>query len=103
MLSDKIFFNGIIYFVEGILLIVCVCCSINIYQVYKGLAKKNASYYFSLGAIFAAGLYMVTLSVYLLCKFGQLGNEQQKNRVGAAYTHLAVGREGRAILTFLLL
>ena len=97
------FFNRIILFFEGIILIVLVCCSIDIYQVYTGVEKKNASYYFSICAISTAGLYMSTLIIYLYCNFGKLGAEQQKNLVGAAYTHLAVGKASRSVLVFLLL
>ena len=40
---------------------------------------------------------------YLQNKFGNLGTDQQKKRVGATYTHLAVDKAGRSILVFLFL
>ena len=81
----------------------CVCCAINIHQVDKGVANKNSSYYFAICAISSVFLYMITLIWYLLNKFGKLDSQPIKNRVGAAYTHLAVSKAGRSVLSFLLL
>ena len=97
----KIIFNSIIKFVGSTALTIAVCCSINIYQVYKGVANKNGSYYFALSAVSTLVLYILTLIVYLHYKFGQLCTEQLSNRVGAAYTNLAVEKKGRLVLGFL--
>ena len=67
------------------------------------MANKNGSYYFTLSAVSTLALYILTLIVYLHYKFGQLCIEQLSNRVGAAYTYLAVEKEGRVVLVFLFL
>ena len=46
---------------------------------------------------------MIILIVYLFYNFHQLNTEKQKNRVGAAYTHLAVEKAGLSVLVFLVL
>ena len=47
--------------------------------------------------------YLLTLLVYLLCKFKQLKTDPVRNRVGAAYENLAVNKVGRPVLAFLFL
>jgi hypothetical protein len=101
--NDNIFFNGIIQFFECTLLMIGVSSTINIYQVFKKVANKNASYYFAICAISAILLYMITLISYLYCKFGNLSSEPEKKRVGATYTHLAFSEAGRSVLVFLFL
>ena len=100
-LLDKIFFNSIIKFVGSTALTIAFSCSINIYQVYRGVANKNGSYYFAFFAVSTLVLCILTLIAYFHYKFGQLCTEQQINRVGAAYTNLAVEKKGRLILGFL--
>ena len=102
---ENIYFNGIIQYVEGTMVIILVCCTINIYQVYKGEANQSLSYYFAICAISIIFLYMITLIWYLHRKFDQLNKEPVKSRVGAAYTHFAVSKDkaGLSVLVFLLL
>ena len=102
-LNQQNIFNSIIQFVASTGLTIAVCCSINIYQVYKGVANKNGSYYFALSAVSTLVLYILTLIVYLHYQFGQLCTEQLINRVGAAYTYLTVDKEGRLVFVFLFL
>ena len=96
----KTFFNRITLFVDGIFLVVTVCCSINIHQAYKGVGQKNISFYFSFSLMAAIFLYVLSLLIHLLCKFKEIGKDEVSNRVGAAYSNLSVSKVGRPALVF---
>ena len=65
----KTFFNGMIMFVDGILLLVATAAWINIYQVHRGVIKSTFSYRFSIAVLVITCVYSVAICLYLLCRF----------------------------------
>lgn len=59
-----------------------VCCAVNIYQVYNGVANKNFSYYFAICVTFSINPYLLCLLGYLCRKFPELKEEKMKKRIG---------------------
>ena len=91
-----------ITFIDASFLILGVCCAVNIYQVYTGVASKNFSYYFAICAIFSYNPYLLGLLGYLCRKFPHLQTQQVKNKVGSAYADLDL-KKGRSVLVFMVL
>ena len=96
----KTFFNRITLFLDGTVLVLAVCCSININQVYKGVGQKNLSFYFSFSLIAAIFVYILSMLAYLLRKFKDLGTDALKNRVGAVYANLSISKGGHPVMAF---
>ena len=97
---EHTFFNRITLFLEGSIMFLGVCFSINIHQAYKGVVNMNSSFYFAFIAMVAIILYLLILLCYMLCKFKELQTEDVKKRVGAAYENLAVSTNGQPVLAF---
>ena len=84
-------------------MVLSVCFSVNIHQVYKGEIKPNSSFYFAFITMFTIIVYLIVLFCYLLYKFKDLETEGVRKRVGDAYLNLAVSKNGRGVLFFWLL
>ena len=89
-----------VIFVDGSFLIMGVCCTVNIYQVKTGVATKNASYYFSICAIFAYIPYFLVLLGYLFYKFADLESERLMSRVGNFYRDFDLKGAGRMAFVY---
>ena len=72
-LLDGIFFNGIITFVDGSLIVFTISCLVQIYQVREGGIPRRASYYFACTFVLCSIPYIVALTGYLCRKFPKLG------------------------------
>ena len=66
---EHTFFNRITLFIEGSILFLGVCFSINIHQAYIGVAKINSSFYFAFISMLAIMLYLLILLCYMQFKF----------------------------------
>ncbi len=64
----KTFFNRIIFFAEGTMIVLATCSAINLYQHSKGEVDSKLSYYVALGFAAAFALYSISITSYLCCK-----------------------------------
>lgn len=99
---NGIFFNGIILFVDGSLLIFAVCSFVQIYQVYRGEYVKNGSYYFAYVFFFCSLPYIAVTMWYLHRKFADLNTEAIRDRIGVVYDGLAIQKTGRSVFVYLV-
>ena len=62
---QKTFFNRLIMFAEGVMIVVATCSAVNLYQVRNDIVGPNISSYlaYAFAAIFAA--YTLSITIYL--------------------------------------
>ena len=62
------FFNRIIIFIDGSMIVVCTSAWINIYQLNQGIIEQSFSYYFSISLLGLIIFYSVAMCAYLCCR-----------------------------------
>ena len=78
MQLSKTFFNRILVFVEAEILVVTTCCWINLYQVSRGIIKRDISFYFSIVLLSVISVIVIIFFIYLLFKADKLDPEDEK-------------------------
>lgn len=84
------FFNGILTFIDGTLLVLLIMGMINLKMNNLEAVERDDSYYLALVALLVCGLELVFVPLFLIVRWrqGTLGDKKNKKRCGYIYEDL---------------
>lgn len=96
------FFNGILTFIDGTLVVILIMGLINTKMVSQGNIEADSSYFFSVLFLIACAAEMILFPIFVLVRFrqGTLDDKKNKKRCGYAYEELNYKIRGGTTLLY---